>query len=353
MSNLFANDIFRKKKGRVSKILSDREKARGIINNTPEAVIKLDKASICTKKHMLKAACYQARNGKLEMEDDKGNLLSLDDIKEKIEDWCDDQDVPENDEDLKNRNEKRAADARRMIISCPTGTDHNKLRNVARDFANEFLKKEGFEYMFVLHAKTDETPKEPEHPHVHFIIKAISSKEKRLNIRKADLKLMRERFATIAKEYGIDLNATSRAVRCQVFKSKSQVLIHQEKRNKKNKFEEIKDKEIIEALKNNTTLKDHPILTKAKNTRQLVLKNVKDFITELNATCKKEDIELAKKLKEKYTELAKHSIESKQQLKYRIAKRIANERKKQQTQAQKWAIERKKQQIRKNNDIER
>lgn len=56
-------------------------------------------------------------------------------------------------------------------------------------------------------------PNEPDHPHVHLLIKAINSKGKRLNLRKEDLRYLRERFAVIAKKYGIDMNATTRAQR--------------------------------------------------------------------------------------------------------------------------------------------
>lgn len=343
MSKLFPeSEIFKHKKGKVAKVLSDYEKAVGIVKKTPEALIKLDSASkgLKTKQHIMKAATYIARHCKIAVENEKGDILSIEELKETVESWALDQDIPEDNEGLAKQN--RAADARKVVISCPKGTDPEALRNAARQFGEEFLKKEGFEYMFAVHYKSKDTPKEPEHPHAHFLIKSISSKDKRLNIRKDDLKLMRERFAVIAKQYGIELNATSRGVRGKIFKSMKLEQIHQQKRGSKHAYDYARENEIIAALRNNSTLKDHPLLTKAKITRKNILLNAEDFIKQLSSTGKNEDIILANKLKNTYQEIAKQPIESKQQLKLRIARRITQEKQKQQSQAQKWAIDRKK-----------
>ena len=55
-----------------------------------------------------------------------------------------------------------------------------------------------------LHCRDERHPKEPPHPHVHFLVRATNNLGRRLNLRKADLRYMRERFAVIAKEYGIE-----------------------------------------------------------------------------------------------------------------------------------------------------
>ena len=353
MASLFPeSDIFKSKKGHVAKLLSDVEKARGIVNGTAEAVIKFDRASvgIKTQKHMTKAATYIARNGKVLVENEKGDILTIDEVKDTVKDWCDAQDVPF-DEVCLAEQKNRPADARRMIISCPKGSDPHKLKEAARQFGQEFFLNKDYEYIFAVHYKSEEMPKEPDHPHVHFLIKSISSKDKRLNPKKVDLRLMRERFAVIAKEHGIDLNATSRAVRGQTIKSKKQEQIHQERRGAKHAYDYERDNELIEALKNNSTLKEHKALIKAKITRKAVLNNANEFILQLKATGDKDDLNLANKLERRYKEIALSPVESKQQLKLTIAKRIAHENKKksgniiEQSQAQKWAIERKKKQL--------
>ena len=118
----------------------------------------------------------------------------------------------------------------------------------------------------------------------NFLIKAVNKDGKRLNLRKVDLRYIRERFAVIAKEYGIDLNATSRAVRGQTLKAKTQARVHQEHRrqsqaqkwaihrkNSSNKqqeeqhpYEQQRRNELAEALKSGHDIADHPVLKKCQ-----------------------------------------------------------------------------------------
>ena len=229
--------IFHYHKGRVARIpsgLTPKAKAVGLVTKRSESFVKCDKASkgIKTAHHMHEAADYIARNGKVDLEDENGNTLSRDDLHSTVKDWCTDQEVPETQEDLlkTKKGEKRPADARRIVISCPKGSDPEAVKKAAKEFAEEFFKANGYRYVFGLHCKSEETPNEPDHPHIHILIKSVSIDGKRLNIRKADLQLMRERFAIIARKYGIELNATSRTVRGESEKAKNIERYHHEKR---------------------------------------------------------------------------------------------------------------------------
>jgi hypothetical protein len=51
------------------------------------------------------------------------------------------------------------------------------------------------------------------HPHVHVVVKAVSEQGERLNIRRATLREWRRDFAQYLREYGVEANATERAVR--------------------------------------------------------------------------------------------------------------------------------------------
>ena len=51
-----------------------------------------------------------------------------------------------------------------------------------------------------MHENNLDHPDEPDHPHIHILVKAINVKGKRLNIRKQDLRYLRERFAVLAKK---------------------------------------------------------------------------------------------------------------------------------------------------------
>ena len=51
------------------------------------------------------------------------------------------------------------------------------------------------------------------HPHVHVVMKAMSERGERLNIYKATLREWRRDFAGYLREFGVEANATERAVR--------------------------------------------------------------------------------------------------------------------------------------------
>ena len=74
-----------------------------------------------------------------------------------------------------------------------------------RDFAREEFAMQ-HRYAMVMH--TDEP-----HPHVHLVVKALSEGGKRLNIRKAHLRMWRSEFAWHLREQGVRANATDRMVR--------------------------------------------------------------------------------------------------------------------------------------------
>lgn len=218
--------------------LTPQLKAIGLVTKAAETVVKFDRAStgVKTAHHLTEAANYIARNGKMEVEDQDGLPLTREEMRERMAQWAADQDMPATDEDLTG---KRAADARRLILSCPAGTEPEKVWQTARQFAKEMLKDDGFDYIMALHVKDADHPNEPDHPHVHILIKAINKNGQRLNPRKDDLKFMRERFATLARRNGIAMNATARAVRGQSERSKPIERVKQEQRY----FEELKQRQ--------------------------------------------------------------------------------------------------------------
>lgn len=63
--------------------LSARDKASGLVNKYPESIVKIDKASkgIKSHAHMMTAANYIARNGKIDLEDESGLLIQKDELK--------------------------------------------------------------------------------------------------------------------------------------------------------------------------------------------------------------------------------------------------------------------------------
>jgi type IV secretory pathway VirD2 relaxase len=100
-----------------------------------------------------------------------------------------------------------------LIFSMPPGTRPELVLKAVRKLAvNQFALKH--RYAMVLH--TDEL-----HPHVHVVVKAVSERGERLNIKKATLREWRLEFAANLRELGVLANATERAVRGQSRLSKS------------------------------------------------------------------------------------------------------------------------------------
>jgi len=89
----------------------------------------------------------------------------------------------------------------------PPGTPPEKVLAAVRNFAREEFALR-HRYAFVLH--TDEP-----HPHVHLVLKAVSERGIRLNIKKATLRHWRSEFAKNLRLLRVEANATERAVRAE------------------------------------------------------------------------------------------------------------------------------------------
>ncbi len=187
------------------------KKLERTVSKTPEVVVKISGGGSCMKQ--IKAHLdYISRNGKVELEDQDGNLLQG---KESIKDIKDDWAVNIGSDKGQRR------ESFNIILSMPPGTDREKVTDAAREFAKEKFG-ENHQYVFATH-------KDEEHPHVHLIVKATGRDGTRLNPRKADLQDWRERFAKQLRFRGVEANATPRWVRGQVRKPRKQNLLHMEK----------------------------------------------------------------------------------------------------------------------------
>ena len=182
---------------------------------------------------------YNTRNGKLELENERGDIFSgKEEVKEMLKDWG--QEFG----DGKRRNNQR--DTLNMVLSMPEGTDPEAVKNAAREFAKETFSQ-NHEYVFALH--TDEP-----HPHVHLTVKMLGFDGKRLNPRKAELRKWREDFALAMRDQGVDAEATPRPSRGVVKKPESQVIRHIERGDKTHKpraskVKALKELEAIEEIK--------------------------------------------------------------------------------------------------------
>ncbi len=92
-----------------------------------------------------------------------------------------------------------------LVFSMPKGTPPARLHKAVRKFA---VEKFGQQHRYAMALHTDQA-----HPHVHVVVKAINEQGERLNIRKATLREWRRDFAQYLRQYGVEANATERAVR--------------------------------------------------------------------------------------------------------------------------------------------
>ena len=187
-----------------------RASASRVAGGAPEVMVKITgfgKGAAHVKAHLE----YISRNGKLELENEKGIVLSgKEDIKEYFSDWESDF------SDSKRRANQR--DTMHMVLSMPERTDETAVRNAVRNFARENFGA-NHEYVFALH--TDEP-----HPHCHLTVKMKGFDGKRLNPHKADLQHWRESFAERLREQGEDAEATARRSRGVDRKAESSIVRH-------------------------------------------------------------------------------------------------------------------------------
>ena len=98
-----------------------------------------------------------------------------------------------------------------VILSMPAGTDAVAVKDAARAFAIDTFGG-NHDFVFVQHL-------DDKHPHVHLTVRSLGYNGKRLNPRKADLQIWRERFAGELRLRGIEAEATPRRTRGRVRKA--------------------------------------------------------------------------------------------------------------------------------------
>ena len=142
---------------------------------------------------------YISKNGRLDIEDDRGEVLrGKDDLRGLADDWrLGGTPI----DDIGFRRE-----AFNIMLSMPRGVDPLYVLKAAREFAKAELVDH--KYVMVLHDHQA-------NPHVHLSVRAESRRGKRLNPRKADLSRWRHTFAERLRGLGIEAEASARGVRGQ------------------------------------------------------------------------------------------------------------------------------------------
>ncbi|HEY4212208.1 MAG TPA: relaxase/mobilization nuclease domain-containing protein [Steroidobacteraceae bacterium] len=179
------------------------------VHRVPEVMVKVS-GGARTVRGVGEHLNYIGRDGEGVVEGDDGRLHQEKGFENRLlEDW--DLDLEEH-----RRHSDRAIAAGRkppklvqnLVFSMPKGTPPDKLYAAVKKFTMENFALQ-HRYAMALH--TDQG-----HPHVHVVVKALGDNGKRLNIRKATLRAWRRDFAGYLRDFGVEANATERAVRGEI-----------------------------------------------------------------------------------------------------------------------------------------
>jgi len=199
---------------RASFTSAEREHISRTVRGVPEVMIKVSGGGTsvgAVAAHFR----YIDRRGGLEIETDAGERQQGRGLeRELLEDWglaLEEQDARSAYSGVPGRRSVKLV--HNIVFSMPRHTPPEKLLAAVRHFAQE---KFAFEHRYAMVLHTDH-----DHPHVHLVLKAVSERGVRLNIRKATLREWRRDFAEALRQQGVAANATERAVRGVSRSSKS------------------------------------------------------------------------------------------------------------------------------------
>jgi len=173
-----------------------RARIEGTVRRSPQVMVKVTGGGRGMKA-IAAHFRYISKNGRLDIEDDQGNVSrGKDAVRELTEDWRMGGSLIEN--------ESHRREAFNIILSMPRGTDALAVLRAAREFAQEELADH--KHVMVLHDHQA-------NPHVHLCVRAESKSGRRLNPRKADLHRWRETFAEKLRGWGIEAEASRQVAR--------------------------------------------------------------------------------------------------------------------------------------------
>jgi hypothetical protein len=190
--------------------LAQVEMIRRTVERTPEVMVKVSESrGSSTRRGVAAHFSYIGRGGEQEIETDDGErLMGREAGKQLINNWDLDLEEDRQQVDLFAFNRRAAPRlVHKIIFSMPPGTPPQKVLGAVRDFAREEF---GLKHRYAMALHTDEP-----HPHVHVVVKAVSEKGVRLNVRKETLRHWRREFARQLRAQGVEANATDRSVRGQ------------------------------------------------------------------------------------------------------------------------------------------
>lgn len=196
----------RSRRNRIPDLEAAKAKIRRVVERATEAMVKVS-GSVRDARHLRSHLDYISRNGKIEVETERGEVISTRDrLREEHRAWCDELGPPRS-------NERHTVN---VVLSMPAGTDAEAVRRASRAFAKSVFGERNQYLMAVHHPGND---KDTKHPHAHLTVKARGYDGTRLDPKKADLQIWREVFAAKMHDQGYEVEATPRRTRGVITKA--------------------------------------------------------------------------------------------------------------------------------------
>jgi len=273
-----------------------RAKLERIVKRAPEVMVKIT-GRTKSIEHLNSHLEYITRNGQLTGETEQGALVvgrvGLKDLQSR---WADDA-------ALDNRQRRDGSLSVNVILSMPAGTDAAAVKDAARAFAIETFGH-NHDYVFVQHL-------EDKHPHVHLTVRSLGHDGRRLNPRKADLQVWRERFAGEIRLRGIAAEATPRRTRRKVRKADRGTMLGLRKREITPYVDRRAREEVLWEAQNGKS-GERPWEGKTKSRQEKIRRTYLNYAAELERSGSSADQALAREIREFVRDMP--SIETRWQL---------------------------------------
>jgi hypothetical protein len=259
-----------------------RAKLERIVRRAPEVMVKIT-GRTKSVAHLKSHLAYITRNGELDAETEQGATLAgrsgLKDLQQRWED----------DAGLDDKRRRDGSLSINIILSMPAGTDAVAVKDSARAFAIETFGY-SHDYVFVQHL-------DDKHPHVHLTVRSLGYDGKRLNPRKADLQVWRERFAGELRLRGISAEATPRRTRGRVRKADRGAVLALRKRKVTADVDRLARQEVLAEVRGVRTAK-HPWDEQIKSRQDAIRRQYLDYAAELQRSGAEADHGLAQQIRQ-------------------------------------------------------
>ncbi|MEY8802607.1 relaxase/mobilization nuclease domain-containing protein [Leisingera sp. XS_AS12] len=194
---------------------ADKARLARVVKGAPEVMVKVSKPAkndksgnpikVTRASEAVRASehlAYISRNGKIEVENDRGETFSgRQQVGVIYREW-----MEKHDEDHR---EGSATDRTRIttsiVFSMPGTANAEAVKDAVRALARQEFQGR-HDYAMALHTDTH-------HPHVHLTLRTVGEDGQKLNLRKADLQRLRDTFAEKLRTRGIEAESTPRHAR--------------------------------------------------------------------------------------------------------------------------------------------